>query len=385
MIPTGSRLLIGATVLATVAAVLYGITQEGSLGTIGLATAALALALVTGVNLYTRDADVSAMDTAAIAECAAARPAPRPSLCPLGGAVGAALVVVGLVTFPVIFVFGIIALLATVVEWMVQGWSERASADTAYNADLRGRLAHPLEFPILGALAVGTVIYSFSRIMLFLSRTGGPAVFVVIAALILVVAFLFAYQPTLRGGVIAAVIGIAAVGLVTGGIVAALEGERETHHHETTGDLAAEGECDVTEETEADEHASQNVAAKANVAAELFLRDDGTLVAKNEGLDGEQSSIVVARNNPTNVLFHNESDEERRLVLEYGTRAEVDEATGDTVPDTAIPNQQCTTLVEDGGSQFMTFTIAEPSVAAESPYRFMVPGVDGAEVEVIVP
>ena len=36
MIPTGSRLLIGAAVLATVAAVLYGITQEGSLGTIGL-------------------------------------------------------------------------------------------------------------------------------------------------------------------------------------------------------------------------------------------------------------------------------------------------------------------------------------------------------------
>ena len=44
MIPTGSRLLIGATVVAIVAAVLYGITQEGSLGTIWLISAALALA-----------------------------------------------------------------------------------------------------------------------------------------------------------------------------------------------------------------------------------------------------------------------------------------------------------------------------------------------------
>jgi hypothetical protein len=385
MIPTGSRLLIGAAVLATVAAVLYGITQEGSLGTIGLSVAALALALVAGVNLYTRDADVSAMDTDAIPDSAAARPAPRPSLCPLGAATGATLVVVGLITFPVIFIFGIIALLATTVEWMVQAWSERASADTSYNAALRGRLTHPLEFPILGALAVGTVIYSFSRIMLFLSKTGGPAVFVVIAALILLGAFLFAYRPTVRGGAIAAVMAIAALGLVTGGVVAALEGERETHAHETTGDLAADGECDVTEETEADDNASQNVAAKANVTAELFLGDDGTLVARNEGLNGDQNMVIVTRNTPTNVLFHNESDEERRLVLDLGTRAEVDEATGDTVPDTEVPHQVCTTLVEDGGTQFLSFSISLPSELAETPYRFVVPGVEGAELEVVVP
>jgi hypothetical protein len=385
MIPTGSRLLIGAAVLATVAAVLYGITQEGSLGTIGLSAAALALALVAGVNLYTRDVDVSAMDTDAIPESAAARPAPQPSLCPLGAATGATLVVVGLITFPVIFVFGIIALLATTVEWMVQAWSERASADSAYNASLRGRLAHPLEFPILGALAVGTVIYSFSRIMLFLSKTGGPAVFVVIAVLILLGAFLFAYRPTLRGGAIAAVMAIAALGLVTGGIVAALEGERETHAHETTGDLAADGECDVAEETEADDNASQNVAAKANVTAEILLRSDGTLVARNEGLNGDQAMVIVTRNTPTNVLFENQSDEERRLVLDLGTRAEVDEETGDTVPDTGVPNQVCTTLVEDGGSQFLSFSISLPSELAESPYRFVVPGVDGAELEVVVP
>jgi len=385
MIPTGSRLLIGAAVLATVAAVLYGITQEGSLGTIGLSAAALALALVAGVNLYTRDADVSAMDTDAIPECAAARPAPRPSLCPLGAAIGATLVVVGLITYPVIFVFGIIALLATTAEWMLQAWSERASADASYNAALRGRLAHPLEFPILGAIAVGTLIYSFSRIMLFLSKTGGPAAFVIIAAFILLGAFLFAYRPSLRGGVIAAVIAIAAVGVVTGGIVAALEGERETHAHETTGDLAADGECDAVDETEADDNASQNVAAKANVTAEILLRSDGTLVARNEGLTGDQDMVIVTRNTPTNVLFENQSDEERRLVLDLGTRAEVDEATGDTVPDTEVPHQVCTTLVEDGGSQFLTFSISVPSELAESPYRFVVPGVDGAELEVVVP
>jgi hypothetical protein len=95
--------------------------------------------------------------------------------------------------------------------------------------------------------------------------------------------------------------------------------------------------------------------------------------------------VIVTRNTPTNVLFENQSDEERRLVLDLGTRAEVDEETGDTVPDTGVPNQVCTTLVEDGGSQFLSFSISLPSELAESPYRFVVPGVDGAELEVVVP
>jgi hypothetical protein len=385
MIPTGSRLLIGATVVAIVAAVLYGITQDGSLGTIGLSSAALALALLAGVNLYTRDANVSAMDPAATTESAAAAPAPGESLWPLAAAGGAVLVVVGLVTYPVIFIFGLAALLAATVEWMIQAWSERASADSRFNEGVRGRIAHPLEFPILGAVALGIVIYSFSRIMLFLSRSGGPAVFIIIAALILVTGFLFAYRPSVRGGAIAAVIAIAAVGLVTGGIVAALEGERETEAHETTGDLADEGECATPDETEADEDASQNVAAKANVTAEIFLESDGTLVAHSEGVDAPRTTLDVVRNTPTNVLFHNESDDERRLVLDLGTRPEVDEATGDTVPDAEVPNQICTALTDEGGSQFLTFSISQPSVSAETPYRFVVPGVDEAEIEVIVP
>jgi predicted phage tail protein len=385
MTPAGSRFLFGAAVLATIGAVVYGITQEGSLGTIGLISAALALFLLAGVNLYTRDADVSSMDPAATTESAAAAPAPGPSLWPLIAAVGAVLFVVGLITYPVILIFGLVALLAATVEWMVQAWSERASADSRFNEGVRARIAHPLEFPILGAVALGIVIYSFSRIMLFLSKSGGPAVFIVIAALILVSGFLFAYRPSLRGGAIAGVMAIAAVGLVTGGIVAALEGERETEAHETTGDLAAEGACDTPDETEADDNASQNVAAKANLTAEIILESDGTLVARSEGVDEPLSTLAVVRNNPTNVLFRNESAEDRRLVLDLGTRPEVDEATGETVPDTEVANQICTTLVEDGGSQFMTFSIAEPSELAENPYRFVVPGVDGAEVGVVVP
>ncbi len=84
-------------------------------------------------------------------------------------------------------------------------------------------------------------------------------------------------------------------------------------------------------------------------------------------------------------MFRNESDEARRLVLDLGTRPAVDEATGDTVPDETVPNQKCTQLADDGGKQLMTFSIAVPSWAAEQPYAFVVPGVDTARVEVVVP
>jgi hypothetical protein len=303
------------------------------------------------------------------------------------GALGGVLVTVGLVTYPVVFVFGILALIAAAAEWMVQAWSERASADVVFNDDLRGRIAHPLEFPILGAIGAGILIYSFSRIMLFLSKSTGPAVFAAIAALFLAGGFVIAFRPSLRSGAIGVVCVVAALGLVTGGVSAALEGERELHPHETTGVLAEEGECETPEETEADEHASQNVGAKANLTAEVTLDGDERLTAENLDVAGDADAgvVIVTRANPTNVLFRNESSEERRLVLDLGTRAEVDEETGDTLPDTEVPAQLCTQLVEEGGTQLLTFSIDTSSTYAETPYRFFVPGVEGAEVEVLVP
>jgi hypothetical protein len=385
MFTTGSKLLVGGAVLATVAAVVYGITQDGALGTIGLISAAIALAFLAGINMYIRDADVSSMDAMALTHSAAAAPVPGPSMWPMVAALGGVLVVVGLVTYRVVFVFGILALLAAAVEWMVQAWSERASADVVFNEDVRSRIAHPLEFPILAAVGVGIIVYSFSRIMLFLSKSSGPAVFAAIAVLVLAAGFVIAFRPSLRAGAIAVVCVVAALGLITGGVSAALEGERELHPHETTGVLAEDGECDTPDETEADENASQNVAAKANLTAEVVLGEDESLVAHNLGVTGDQDTVVVTRANPTNVLFINDTDEERRLVLDLGVRAEVDEATGDTIPDTEVPAQLCTQLTEEGGSQLLTFSIPTSSSYADSPYRLFVPGVDGAEVEVLVP
>jgi len=385
VIPTGSRLLLGATVLATIAAVAYGVSEGGSLGTWGLLSAALALALLTAINIFSRDADVSSMDPAAPTESAAARPAPPASVWPLVGALGAVLVVIGLVSYPVVFVFGVIALLAAVIEWMIEAWSERASADIRYNTDIRRRIAHPAEFPVLAALTAAILIYSFSRIMLFLSKTGGPVAFGVLAALVLAAGFVVALRPQVRNATVSAVAAIAVLGLVAGGVAAALAGERDIEEHHTIGDAAAEGQCDTAEEIEADEHASQGVAAKANIYGELILRDNGTLVARITGISGESQKIDLVRANTTNIRFRNETDEDRRLVLNLGERAAVDEETEETIPDEFVPIQYCTALVEDGGSQLLTFRIPQSSAVAGTTYTFTVPGVAGQAVEVVVP
>ena len=381
MFTSGSKLLGGATVLATVAALGYALIVGGALGTVGLSFAAISLGIVAGVNLYTRDADVSAMDEVAVANAPAGVPAPGASVWPVVAALGAALVAVGVASFPVVVVFGLIALFAATVEWMIHSWSDRASADTAYNANVRSRIAHPLEFPLLALVAAAIIVYSFSRIMLVLSKSGGPVAFAVIAALILAAGFVIALRPALKTGAVAGVAVVATLGLVAGGVAAALDGERDIHVYETTADLAAEEECETTEETEADENASQTVAAKANIAAEVTLREDDTLVARNLGISGEQSRVVVQRNNATNVRFRNDSSEHRRMVLELGDN-------GSTLSEpegNGQPTQRCTALVEEGGSQLLTFSIITPSAAREEPYRFVVPGVDGAEVEVVVP
>jgi hypothetical protein len=385
MFTTGSKLLIGGAVVATVAAVVYGLAEGGSLGTVGLIFAAVALSFLAGVNVFTRDADVSAMDTAALTDSPAAMRTPPGSIWPIVAAVGGVLVVVGLVTYPPVFIFGIIALLGATVEWMIEAWSERASADARYNADVRSRLAHPLELPLLAVVSVVVLVYSFSRIMLWLSKTSGPALFATIAVLVLLVGFLVAYRPSIRAGAIGAVCTIAALGLIAGGASAALAGQRTIEPHETTSQLAADGKCEDAAETEADHDSSQSVAAKASITAEITLHSDGTLTAATPGVNAQLTSITITRANTTNVLFKNKSGDPRRLVLDLGTKPKTDEATGDTIPDSSMPNQFCTQLTDDGSSQLLTFSIAVPSSVAADPYAFVVPGVDTAKLPVMVP
>jgi hypothetical protein len=372
MFTTGSKLLIGSAVLATIATIAYGIAQGGTLGTIGLVSAAMALWFLAGVNIYVRDSNVAIDEAGALTVSAAAQQAPPSSPWPIVGALGAAALLLSVVTYPAVAIAGLVLLVAATAEWMVQAWSERGSADAAYNDEIRARLAHPLEMPILGVIGAAVIIYSGSRVMLALTKVGTVVAFSVIAALVLFVAFLFAARPKVSTGTVLGVTGLAVVALVAGGAVAALSGERDMHVIETTAELAERGRCG-TEESEADEKASQTLAGKTNLAATLTLDDAGMLSAEVPGFNDSTSRLTLPRSNPNNVVFRNDSDVARRLVIDIGPSGDMESKT------------LCTALVEPGGVQFLTVIFDMPTFAVPDGHQFTVPGVESAVVEVTVP
>ena len=91
---------------------------------------------------------------------------------------------IGVITDARWFIAGIVVVIVVIAEWMILAWSERASADRAYNAEVRDRVLHPLELPIAGAVVLVVIIFGFSRMMLALPRDAGPVLFVVAAGLI---------------------------------------------------------------------------------------------------------------------------------------------------------------------------------------------------------
>jgi hypothetical protein len=387
MFTTGSKLFLGATVLSIVAAVVFGVAEgggDGWLGVIGLLSAALAFALLFGVNYYAHDGNVSAMSDNATTQSPAAQPPAEGSVWPALTAVAIAAIAVGAVSKPIVFKAGVALLLCAAVEWMVHGWSERASADPAYNAGLRKRMLHPIEFPVLAAAGLAAVIYSFSRIMLWIDKSGGPVVFIVAGALVLFGGFLFASRPSLKKSVVTGVCAIAVLGLVSTGAVMAVDGQREIDPHPTTksdnGAACALAEEGPGEQAEIDEKGSQAVASKASIGITVTL-EGGKLTAHELALPGNQSPVTVSRGNVVNVIFKNHDTVKRRLTVNEG---EFEEDVNGT-PVKTRP-RTCTTLVRaKDGSQFLSFVLPKPSVASSQPYTFTVPGVDGAEIEIKVP
>jgi hypothetical protein len=387
MFTTGSKLFLGATVLSIVAAVVFGASKGGSdgwLGVMGLLSAAVAFALLFCVNYYTHDGNVSGMSDNATTQSPAAQPPVERSMWPVVSAVAVGAIALGAISKPIVFKAGVVLLIACGVEWMVQGWSERASADHAYNAELRKRMLHPIEFPVLAAAGLAAVIYSFSRIMLWIDKSGGPVVFIIAGALVLVGGFLFASKPSLKKGVVTGICAIAALGLVSTGAVMAVDGQRTIEEHPTTktdnGAACALAEEATGEEKEIDEKGSQAVASKAAIGITVTL-EDGKLTAHELALPGDQNPVTVSRGNVVNVIFKNKDPEKRRLTVNQGEFEQ--DVNGTTVKERP---KVCTTLVKEGGSQFLSFLLPKPSIATPNlPYSFEVPGVDGAEIEIKVP
>lgn len=377
MFTTGSKMFIGATALAVVTAIVFSSSNGGSIGlmgTVGLVTAVVIFVFLTGINFFTRDGNVSGMQADAEHTSSAAQAPPGQSMWPLIAAVGVGGLVVGAVSRPVVFHVAAVVVIAAIVEWMVQGWSERASADQKYNSGLRSRMLNALEFPILATLGGAVVIYSFSRIMLTANPDAGVWIFIAISTLVMVGGFLFASKRAVSKRTVVGICALSAVALFGVGVASAIQGQRTIHEHPTIDDPSQKALCLEGGEEEVDHDASQDVSLKGGVVANIYLKDNGELVAQVNGFDGvEQQQLTVQRNAQLAVIFHNDTHEPHRLTGRFGSSADEPEAVS------------CTTAVNPGKSAYLGFKISKTNVASDTPLEFVVPGIDGAIIEIVVP
>ena len=245
MITTGSKWYFGLGVVSFVLAAAYGWTTGGSgLGplTLGykggvgdhLGYGVLAATAVIGFFLGSLSVAVRDANAPAVAQVAGtenvppAIPAP-PSYWPAVTAFGVALVVVGLVASPILFVFGLVALGIVLVEWAVQAWADRATGDPATNRRIRNQLMNAIELPAAGILAIAVIVVAFSRLFLAVSAEAAVWVAMAVAAVIVVMGFVVASRPRISSNVVVGLLLLAAVAVIGMGVAGAVSGEREFH------------------------------------------------------------------------------------------------------------------------------------------------------------
>lgn len=360
MFTTGGKLFFALGALAVLMAVVYSLTTDALYGSIAWGTFATVFVFLGGFLVFLRDADVPipvVADGDAVAPAAASAPPASASVWPLAGGVSAATLALGLVTDSRFFLLGVVLGICTVIEWMVQAWSDRASADPDYNATIRGGTLHAVEFPVLGAAAVGVVVLGFSRVMLALPSEASIVAFVAIAALILAVAALVASRPRFSPNLVAALLVLGAIGIVTGGIIGAASGAREFAHG-AEGEAVAHGDS------------VREVAAKANALATITVAGEEATISYDGGRTSDELIVPKALNG--NVLFVNGDNEPRRLVIEAGERATGEEGLDGT--PVVEPLEFATQFVEPGKTNFLTFRIPN-----EGEYEFRVEGEEGAQ------
>jgi hypothetical protein len=287
--------------------------------------------------------------------------------------VAAAGIVVGIVSKPVVFKVSVVVLLAGIVEWMVQGWSERGSADSAFNGNLRRRLLYPLEFPLLGVVLVGVVAYPFSRVLLTLHGTANLIVFGVLGTLVFAGGFVFAAKRSLSKSTVIGICAISGVALFGVGVASAVKGQYTLKPHiSPTEEPAVCLEEGVNEEIDAD--GSQDVSAKSSVIANVYLQSNGVVVAYVNGYPDEpKSEVAIPRGTDVSFVFRNDFDSPQRLTARLGTFGDNPEIL------------RCTTAVEPGKSAFIRFKATKGNLASSSPMVLTVPGVEGQNIALIVP
>jgi hypothetical protein len=359
MVTTGAKLYFGLTAIAVaVLGVLGWATRWQMQATMGAGSAVVVFLFLGCLCLFLRDGDARADEVVT-----SPAPAPRHAAWSVAAAFGAVTAAIGLPIDTRLFIGGLAIVGLAILEWVVQSWADRASSDPAYNDRLRGRLMHPLEFPVAGLLCGGLIVFGFSRVMVALSKDGAIVAFAALGVLVLGIAVLLGTRPEVSRQVLGGVLSVSALVFLAGGVVGIGRGERDIEHHESACESDAVG--------------SKTVSNKASVA--------GIITFGGSAFDPD--SFVGGRNVDLTLIFKNTSDADTKFVVHAGQRDKLDDAgqpvktaDGQTVKENV---EFCTNLVLPSTQTALTVKFLEPGT-----FDFEALSAEGATLatgDVIVP
>ena len=279
MTPKGTKFLFGLSAFGFSAALVYGLGTGGDL--IGVISAGysggvgehagyailVALGVVAGalgvMMAAFRDADPASVAQIAVTESLPpAEPPAGMSYWPVIASFGVAILAVGAVVGPGLFLLGGVVLVAATFEWTVRAWSDRATGDPEVNRSIRNRLMYPIEIPAIALLVIGGVALGFSRVFLALPQEGATIAAMVAAIVVFGGAAVLATRPKINPSVVSGILLAGGLAVLVAGVVGAGAGERDFEEHggehtEETGDHGDEpvdedgpgaGESGVTDE-----------------------------------------------------------------------------------------------------------------------------------------
>lgn len=249
MVNTGSRFWFGVTALGFIGAVVYFLASGGEkYGTLVLGFTAAAAAMLGVASIALRDGNVALAAADGPGQERAAPIVPRfPAAWPAVAALGTGVTVVGLAAGGALLYVGLGILGITLIEWMVQSWAERVTTEPDVNRRLRNRVMFPVEIPVVALLGIAVAVIAFSRVLLAVSKTGSTVIAIVVASVIFGVGILLNARPRVSSSLLTVVVVLGAVGLLAGGIVSAVAGEREFEDHGE--ESAEEGATEQGEES----------------------------------------------------------------------------------------------------------------------------------------
>ena len=247
MFTTGFKFFFGLCVALAVSAVVYGYTTGGShvgpitlgyKGAVGehlgygvLLGQSVVAGMVAVVLVAFRDADATAQADYMGVDRLDTAPMVSNSIWPVVGAAGVTTAAMGLVLHTAVFITGVVICALVALEWTMDAWSDRATADPAANKALRDRIMAPLEIPLAGLAVALLAVAAISRILLAVSKDGAVVVAGVVAVVIVAIAVLYVAKPHLGRNLVAGLVVLTAVGVLVGGILAAVAGERDFEVH----------------------------------------------------------------------------------------------------------------------------------------------------------